>query len=155
MLTNMMNSSSSLEVSRLYSHSPILLNNLIVTSFNVICRSVQQQDTRIYEHCNKDRIYDLGYYDIFEIKNEIKSSPQKIQQHITGEGIGKIARKYQHKRQLDIILIKNAVKNTIRRPYVQVDQRVKSKNIPIKDVHQQPAYETHDHTVLLTTHKSV
>ena len=81
----MINNNSSREVSRLYRLSPILLNNLIVTSFDLIHCSVQQQNTRIYKHCHKDCVDNLRQYDMFQIKNNIKSTPQKIQQYITGK----------------------------------------------------------------------
>ncbi len=75
---------------------------------------------------------------MFQIKNEIKPAPQKVQQYIAGKGIHKVTCQYQYQRQLDIILIKNAVKHPVCSSYVQVDQRIKPKDISIKYIHQQP-----------------
>ena len=114
---------------------------------------VQCQKQAVYNQRDQCSIDHFRYNDPSQIEEQADPSAKEKLKKINHQIIDQIAECDQKYRHLDIIIIKNAITETVEVSDIGEEEHMKSQHRSVKNIHQDTKKCTHKHPLAFSTHQ--
>lgn len=133
----------------------MFLNKAVYTPF--VCPAklfVNRIKNAVSYNGQKNRVQNFRNDDPSQIKEKMDSSSDQKRKKVLAESVKKICRTDQKKRSLNIIIVENPIKISGKIANPQIDQRLKAKDVLIKEITAKTAEKAGEQSASFSSHQS-